>query len=208
MDESKPPTNSVLTIFTNNQYIEVDESAKRSMVVDPSKSRITLLDEKRKMLVHFDLRSIQTRMEQALNQLPKNLLEILSSDGKTQEEPGGFFSVGNSTQRYMFKPVAAKQDIATSYADYANWSVRMTSLYPPRRPPQLMRLELNELLAGQSQLPEEIRLTRKSKDGREELVVAKLILTESLTDNDRSHVANILQAMQTYKPTSDDVFFR
>ena len=205
-DQTKPPATSIQTMFTNGQYIEWDEEGGRCTVFDPSKSRITLMDVNKKQLVHLEMQVVENKLNEALKQLDNNATMLFTSDGETKAEPQGYFSIGNQWQRYYFKPLATPQNIAASYGDYANWSVRINALYPPRLPPQ-MRLQLNELLIGQSQIPEETRRVR-TKDGVVQEVTAKLILTQNLAANDRSRVATIYKWMQEFKPTTDDAFFK
>jgi hypothetical protein len=207
LDETKPPVHSTQLIFTNSQYIEVDEDNGRYKVIDPMKGRITLLDSNRKSMIHLEMQNVEHRLGQALAQLDPKTNQMFACDGELQNEGGGYFSIGNNIKRYKFKPSQVDRDIAISYGDFANWSVRIKALYPPAEPPQI-RLRMNELLMEESQIPEETRLILKNKEGRSQEVVARLILTQGLAANDRSHVARIYQWMQEYKLISDDAFFK
>lgn len=206
-DDSKQPIASLKTLFTNGQYIELDDKEERHTVVDPVKGRITLLDEKKKELVHLDMHVIEAKLDDALKQMSAKQQSAFSSEGQPILESDNYISIGNKLIRYKFLPVSTKHEIAARYGDFADWMTRIKALYDsPKMPPQI-RLELNKLLVDQSQLPKELRRTIIRGNKPDERI-ARLNLTESLSNTDRSRVASIYQMMQQFKPTSENEFFK
>jgi hypothetical protein len=210
-DDSKPPINSLQTVFTDGLAIEFNDQQGRCTVVDSAKGRITLLDNERKILAHIDMQAIETQLDRAIDQMSEVQQKALSSDGPPIAESNEYFAISNAFVRYRFKPVATKPEIATSYAEFTDWITRLYALHGPKMPPQ-MRLELNRLLAEQSQLPAELRRIivygAKTEQPRTEEIIARLIVTESLSDSDRSRVANVYRCMGEYKPTLESNFFK
>jgi hypothetical protein len=187
-------------------YIELDEQNNRCTVVDPVKGRVTLLDTKRKSLVHLEMMTIETQLSRALELMSEQQLEMFRADGQIRQEADGFYSIGNNMMRYSYLPLSTHADIATSYGDFTNWVCRVRALYPPKMPPQ-MRLTLNEILMDQSQIPAVVR-RQIVYSGKTEELVARLIVTESLTDVDRSRIADVFQWLNQYSVITDSEFFK
>jgi hypothetical protein len=208
-DESRRPDASLLTIFTSKLYIELDDldnQKGKCTVVDPGKGRITLLNRDKKNLVHLEMNAIKHQLARAMEVMSQEELARFQTDGSVTQEADGYFSIGNSNIRYVYLPIPAKAEIATSYSDFTSWICRVNAVHPPKIPPQI-RLQLNELLADQSQLPSVIKRQIKYSNKTTELV-ARLNLTESLSNADRSRVANVFQWMQEFSPVSENEFFK
>jgi hypothetical protein len=205
-DESRPPNATLQTYFTKRMYIELDDQNNRCTVVDPVKSRVTLLDTKRKSLVHLEMTTIETQLSRALELMSEQQLAMFRADGQIRQEADGYYSIGNNMMRYTYLPLSTHTDIATSYGDFTNWVCRVKALYPPKMPPQ-MRLTLNEMLMDQSQIPAVVR-RQIVYNGKSEELVARLIVTESLTDVDRSRIADVYQWLNQYSVITDNEFFK
>jgi len=205
-EENKAPIATLQTIFTAGLYIELDEQTGRTTVFDPGKSQITILDSNRKSLVHLDMTSIDSQLSLGLSKMTQEQSVRFLSEGGPLLEEGNLFSIGNKFWRYKFRPTTPSNPaIAISYGDFANWSVKLNAVYPPRKPP--FRLQLNQLLIDQRQLPTELRRITYA-DGRTEEIVARLILKESLNDNDRARIASVYTSMKEYKIATDAEFFK
>jgi hypothetical protein len=205
-DENRPPNATLQTYFTKRMYIELDDQNNRCTVVDPVKGRVTLLDTKRKSLVHLEMTTIETQLSRALELMSEQQLALFRADGQIRQEADGYYSIGNNMMRYWYLPLSTHADIATSYGDFTNWVCRVKALYPPKMPPQ-MRLTLNEMLMDQSQIPAVVR-RQIVYNGKSEELVARLIVTKSLTDVDRSRIADVFQWLNQYSVITDSEFFK
>ena len=211
-DEKKPPVNSVQTIFSSGQYIELDDARGRITVVDPGQGQITILDSKRKSYVRLEMADMERQLNQVRSEMTPDQLRKFSSDGEPVIEGDNYVSVGNEWFRYKFRPVTpANPSMATSYGDFANWSARVNARY--YNAPPFIRLQLNQMLMDQRQLPAELRrltvVPNKSETpAKKEEIVARMIVKESLSENDRSRVASVMKSMDEYKKTTDKEFFR
>lgn len=213
-DVSKPPIKQTQTIFASGQYIELEDDTHRVTVIDPKNSRITILDSNKKTLVHLEMSALESRLSGALAKLTEEQRRWFSSDGEPSLGTDNYVDFGNERLRYRFRAVTpSNSEIATSYGDFANWSVRINALF--NQTPPVLRMQLNELLISQRQLPAELRrLTvvgpQNDKDphSKTEEIVARLIYKESLSDNDRTRIATVLKSMGEYKPLTEKEFFR
>ncbi len=207
-DESQPPIRQTQTIFASGQYIELEDEVHRVTVIDPKSSRITILDSTRKALVHLEMPMLESRLDGALSRLTDEQRRAFSSDGEPSLGSDNYVVIGNERLRYKFRPMTpATPEIATSYGDFANWSARINALF--NQTPPLLRMQLNELLISQRQLPAELRrLTVIGPQGKTEEIVAKLICKETLSSNDRTRIATVQKSMGEYKPVTEKEFFR
>ncbi len=212
-DERKPPLYSIQTIFCAGQYIELDDKNGRVTVVDPGKGRVTILDSKQKALVHLEMQSLENQLNHVLESMTPAQQKKFKSDGITYFEADNFITIGNEWFRYKFRAVTpSNPNIAISYGDFANWTARVNALH--YKAPQFIRMELNQLLIDQRQLPVELRRytmlppSPTEPKGKTEEIIARLILKDSLSNNDRTRVANVLKSMTEFKPTTEKEFFR
>lgn len=211
-DERKPPISSVQTIFSAGQYVELDDAKGRVTVVDPGQGLITILDSKRKTLVSLDMANMEQQLNSVLSEMTPDQLRKFSSDGGPTDDGDNYVSIGNEWFRYKFRPITpANPIIATSYGDFANWSARVNARY--YNSPPFIRMQLNQMLIDQRQLPAELRRftvvpSKTETPAKKEEIVARLIVKESLSEKDRTRVASVLKSMDEYKKTTDRDFFR
>ena len=211
-DEKKPPVNSVQTIFSSGQYIELDDARGRITVVDPGQGQITILDSKRKSYVRLEMADMERQLNQVRSEMTPDQLRKFSSDGEPVIEGDNYVSVGNEWFRYKFRPVTpANPSMATSYGDFANWSARVNARY--YNAPPFIRLQLNQMLMDQRQLPAELRRltvapSKTETPAKKEEIVARMIVKESLSESDRTRVASVMKSMDEYRKTTDKEFFR
>ncbi len=212
-DERKPPLYSIQTIFCAGQYFELDDKNGRVTVVDPGKGRVTILDSKQKALVHLEMHALENQLNRVLDGLTPAQQRKFMWNGTPTIGADNFFTIGNESFRYKFRAVTpTNPNIAISYGDFANWTARVNALY--YKAPQFIRMELNQLLIDQRQLPVELRRytmvppSPTEPNGKTEEIIARLILKDSLSNNDRTRVATVLKSMTEFKPTTEKEFFR
>ena len=211
-DERKPPVSSVQTIFSAGQYFELDDANGRVTVVDPGQGLITILDSNRKSLVSLEMASIEHQLDTVLSEMTIEQRRKFSSDGGPIDEGDNYVSIGNEWFRYKFRPVTpANPVIAINYGDFANWSARVNARY--YNSPPFIRMQLNQMLIDQRQLPGELRRftvvpSKTDAPAKKEEIVARLMVKESLSEKDRTRVASVLKSMDEYKKTTDREFFR
>ena len=212
-NESKPPINSIETIFMGGQYIELDDNRGRITVVDPGKGRVSILNSEARTLVHLEMAVLEKQVNSVLSEMTTEQRRKFSSTGEPTVDPAGFVAIGNANLSYKFKTFTPSDpNIAVSYGDFANWSARVNARY--YKVPPIIRMELNQLLMDQRQLPEELhRLTviappnQADPVGKTEEIIARLFLTAPLTNNDRGRVASVLRSMTEFKINTEKEFF-
>lgn len=210
-DESKKPFASVQTIFADGRYIEIDEGEKRINLFDTNTERITLLDLSRKCQTQIEMRSLDASLNSLLSAVRPQFQPVFLNGGEPIVEPSGHVVIGakveNSEMKYRFKGVTpSDESMALLYANYADWSVKLNAVYPPKRPPQV-RTRVYEYLAMRALLPSEIRLTA-TRSGHTDEVVAQIIVQNTLSQRDQSQLAQLNALLQECKPVTADDFFQ
>ncbi len=210
--ESKPPIN-IKTIFVEGKCIELDDERHRVTVVDPGLGNITILDSAQKSRVSLEMNAIESRFNGVLQKMTEDERRKFASNGGPTLV-GELIVLGNDRLLYKFLPMTPENpNIAVRYGDFANWSVRINALF--NRTPPVLRMQLNQILIDQRQLPSELRritvLTPPSADqphGKTKEIVARMFLNEKLSSDDRTRVASVLKSMNEYTKLSDKEFFR
>ena len=213
-DERKKPISSVRTIFAEGKYIELDDDRHRITIVDPNLGNVTLLDSLHKSRVSFEMSQLESQLNQVLMKMTDDERRKFSSDGEPTLDSGNFVEIGNQRQRYKFRPMTpSNPNIAVCYGDFANWSVRINALF--NHTPPFLRMQLNQLLMDQRQLPEELQRitvlappTESQPQGKTQVITARLFVNEKLSQEDKTRVATVLKSMNEYTKTSDKEFFR
>jgi hypothetical protein len=213
-DENKAPIN-VKTIFTDGKYIEIDDDRHRITVMDTGTGNITILDSERKSRVSMEMSAIENQLNGVLQKLTEEERRKFSSNGEPTLE-GDLIVMGNDRMRYKFKPITpSNPNVAVSYGDFANWSVRVNALFNRTPPFLLLRMQLNQLLVDQRQLPAELRRitvlappSAELPNGKTKEVVARMFLNEKLSSEDKTRVASVYKSMHEYSKASVNEFFR
>jgi len=157
--------------------------------------------------------ALESQFNSVLQKLTEDERRKFSSNGEPALE-GDLIVIGNERMLYKFRTIVpSNPDIAKSYGDFANWSVRINALF--NHTPPFLRMQLNQMLIDQRQLPSELRrvtvLTPPSAElpqGKTKEVVARMFLNEKLSSDDRARVATVLKSINEYVKTSDKAFFR
>ncbi len=210
--ETKPPIN-IKTIFIEGKYIELDDDRHRITVVDPGLGNITILDSAQRSKVNLEMNALESRFNGALQKMTEDERRKFASNGGPTLV-GDLIVLGNDRLLYKFLPTTPEDpNIAIRYGDFANWSVRINALF--NRTPPILRMQLNQILIDQRQLPSELRritvLTPPTADqplGKTKEIIARMFLNEKLSSDDRTRVASVLKSMNEYTKMSDKEFFQ
>lgn len=206
-DESKPPINTTQTVFLGNRVIEWDDTNQRLILVDYQDGSLTVADLKAQKKCKLNLGDLKSRLEELKGQMSSEQIATWTSSTQPIRNQLGFTVLGSQRANYQFKTVApSSPKMASDYADFADWSVRLHAVYPPYKPP-LLRMQLNEHLRTTQELPSEIKLS----DPRQSIVkpvIARLIVQDRLSRQDQERVRDWEVLAGTLKLVSDAEYFR
>jgi hypothetical protein len=207
LDESKPPVTSTKTMFLQDRCMEWDDTNQRLMIIDFGTQRIELADFKSKRTCTVDMAEIESKLDALKAQMTSEQLQMWSSPNPPDADAEGNGSIQSTRIKYQFKSTSPRVPaMSGAYSDFANWSVRLSAIYPPFKPP-LLRLQLNEYLAEAQRLPVEIRLwDLRSKSA--EPVVARMLVQEGLTRQDKARIQDWSLLSGTLKSVPPAEFFQ
>jgi hypothetical protein len=106
---------------------------------------------------------------------------------------------------FLFKAFHKAFKDSNQYIEFADWTTKLSAVFPPYKPPQL-RLKLNEQLKNEKLLPLEIKRTTRSKSGTQE-IVSKLIVNYSLSIDDNKEIVRVTGMVNDYKIVAAKEFF-
>lgn len=206
IDSTRPPVASTQTLFFQDRIIDWDDAQRRMLRIDPATSQIELADFAQQRRCRIDMKQLEARLSDLRTQLTQEQIKAWSSPQEARQDQG-WMLLESGNLRYRFKTIAPRQPaMAAAYADFANWSVQVSAVYPPYKPP-LLRLQLNEYLAQNGLLPTEIQLTDLRSQSKDTLT-ARILVQDALTAQDRERVKDWDVLVQTLKLVSDTEFFQ
>ena len=222
LDESKPPINTTQTVFLENRVIEWDDSNQRLLIVDYQDQSIQVADLKAQRKCKIKLGELKSRLEELREQMTQEQVSMWTSPGPAVMSEDGILTLRCQRASYQFRTVVPfAPSMASNYAEFADWSVRLHAVYPPYKPP-LLRMQLNEHLRAKQELPSEIRLSDprlsdprisdpKSVENKQAVakpVVARLIVQNSLNRQDHERIRDWEVLAGTLKTVTDAEYFR
>lgn len=211
-DESqKEPVKQTLTLFQNGVYYDFAMEASQSVtVIDPQHERIVLLNPERRVKTTFNMPQLLTYVEDIKQQIAgkqHELAKMLAAVKQVHFDPTeNKIRVGDETFYYEATMQSPKTpEMATQYADFANWSARLNAVLPPKFPPYL-RLELNRQLAERGMLPDAIYRIAKHNN-RAVTIRSQLIANGRLSTEDINKLTTVGELLQACQEVSKDDFF-
>jgi hypothetical protein len=206
-DESKPPVTSTKAMFLKDRALEWDDSHQRLMVIDYAKGLIELADFRSKRTCTLSMVELESKLDQLRAELSEDQIRNWASPVPPQALPDGSEVLQSERIKYQFIASRPKlPGMSSAYAEFADWSVRVAAVYPPFKPP-LLRLQLNQHLLETERLPTEIKLwDLRSKNP--EPIVARLLIQEGLSDQDRQRISDWSTLSATLKPVSPSEYFQ
>lgn len=210
-DNAKAPIKRTLTLFSDGIYYDFEEAEMGLItVIDPSRSRIVLLNRQRQVKATLDTNQVQKMVVNARTQSDAKTTAKIASISKSQFEkiPNGKEEavVLNEYMEYRASTQQPNQpDMAHQYFEFANGSAQLNAIYQPKLPPYL-RLELNRLIAERDLLPNEIRrITRQG--GRQMELTCRIIPIWQLSQDDLVKIARCGAMLADFKEVSSDDYW-
>ena len=209
------PVQQTLTLFKNGVAYDFsrDEPDQITMV-DPIRMRIVLLDAERKVQTQVDLSGLNALMDSARNQAATTGLSIYLEDARTV----GFdadtkkVTVGAKVLRYeatLQEPREAK--MAAHFAKFADASAYLNA-WRAASPPPFARIALNQAIAEQTALPDEITRTTFIRDKDqvvgEHVVKCRLHSNWRLSKDDELQIQEIGKMLVNFATLSNAEYYQ
>jgi hypothetical protein len=206
-DESKPPVTSTKAMFLKDRALEWDDAHQRLMVIDYATGQIELADFRSKRTCTLSMVELESKLDQLRAELTEDQIRNWASPLPPKAAPDGSEILQSERVRYQFIASRPKlPGMSAAYAEFADWSVRVAAVHPPFKPP-LLRMQLNQHLLETERLPTEIKLWDLRSKSSEPLV-ARLIVQEGLSDQDRQRISDWNTLSATLKHVSPSEYFQ
>jgi hypothetical protein len=207
LDQTKAPIKGTLTLFSDGVFYDFEEADLGLItVVDPVRNRIILLNRQRQVKSTLPLQQIQLTVAQARTQADSKLTAVRDSSYVTERDGVSTAVVKNDFMEYKAKAQSVPQsDIATQYADFADWSARLNAVTQAKLPPYL-RMDLNRLIAGHGTIPSEIQ-RRTYQDGRDVVITTRLIPAWRLSQDDHASIARCSAMIAEFREVPESEYW-
>jgi hypothetical protein len=207
--DNPKPAKQTITLFSQGAFYDfaLDESSSITLI-EPSKNRITLFDQLRQAKSVVDTQQLAKLVAEARQQATQGELAKLFDTAKQVQfdSVANRLSVGGKQLTYEATMQQPPSDqMASLYADFADWSARMNAVYPPHFPPYL-RLELNKAVAQRGMLPLEIRRL-VNHGGQSSVVRCRLHTNWRLSSEDHKKIARVAEMMDSFAEVNTSDFF-
>ena len=207
--DSAKPVRQNITLFHQGVCFDfASDDSLTLMIVDTSQGRITLLDPNRRLKTSIETAelarlSAEARKEAQQSELAKVL--AAATEVKVNEKTGAL-EVGGPQFFYQASLQAPPDaEMARLYADFADWSARLSAIYPPHFPPYV-RLALNRAITEKGMLPAELTRTIQ-QNGQTSQVRCRLHPSWQLNSDDQSKITSAQQMLAEFKEVSAKEYF-
>lgn len=201
--EQAAPIYQSVTIFSSGVAYDYSlGEPHRIVVIAPGENRVVFLDSKRGVKTEIHLDNLTSFLEEARKELANSKMAAALEDANlVHVDPGtGVIMVGQNFFRYQAIPQKLSDpSIAKLFAQFADVSACINAWRSPdRSPPSFARMKLNQALADQSWIPQEIVRTTVSSSGHQSVLKSRVHASWQLSDDDKRLVENFRTMVESY----------
>ncbi len=207
-DSAKPARQNITLFHQGVCFDFASDDSLAVMIVDAGQGRITLLDPHRRIKAPIETAELSRWLTEARKEAEQSeLAKVLApaTEVKINEQTGAVHVGGPqfSYQASLQSPPDA--EMARQYANFADWSARLSAMYPPHFPPYV-RLALNRAITEKGMLPAELTRTIQ-QNGQSSQVRCRLHPSWQLNSDDHSKIASAQQMLADFKEVSAKEYF-
>ncbi len=211
LGSEKEPRSESTTIFKDGIVYDYLVETGEVTVFDPTRQRFFLLDSHLKLktqlsskLVKAATNSLKTRSDFGNDPFVSFLLNP-RFDCQVDDEQGELL-FSSPMVEYRVLAVAAKDaEVASEYRQFSDWYKRLNTYIHPGTLPPFARMLVNEELGRRGELPREVHLTLKPKQGlivRKTRMHSEHNIVSMLGDVDHRRVAQTAEHLAVFEAIS------
>lgn len=207
---------SSITIMVDGAVYDRLETPAQTIIFDPVRERVVVLDRERKLKVELPLSALgdfSARFRKWASASTDPLLAVAASrDAEVSaDEEARKLSLAIDGMTYDVEAAAAPDAAAEQFRAFADAAVMAQALLHPGGSPPFLRLRLNEELAARDWLPRSVTLqiaSRRSPAGRVPEIVLRSEhdVDPGLADSDRRLVREAHAEMADFKAVAVEEF--
>lgn len=208
---SRDPFAENLTLFHDGVVYDFMLTGSEEITVfDPQRGRAILLDPKRKVRTEVQLEQIRNMVEFQRSRIDPKQTPLLDPRLNTSfDQKSGWLTLASPAVTYQAKGIKPAEPVVVKrYQQFADWHARLNSVRRGSLSP-FSRIKLNEALAKQQLLPEQVKLTLVVPKG---LVQKKIqlrsqhIIIWQLSQTDRERIERVGRYLATFEPKTFSEF--
>lgn len=210
----KEPRIKSTTILHDGVVYDYLESPPEVTVFDKARSRFLLLDSDRRIKAELTTDYVdhftERLKEWAQNQTDPFLRFLADPQFEEQVEGSSELSFASEWITYRVIPMDTEDEvISRRYREFSDWHCQLNTLLSPGARPPFARMIVNAALDQRQQMPREVHLTIRPKEGflsRRITLRSEHLLVHQLVESDRKRVAQTDQFMAMYTKVDFDEY--
>jgi len=205
--DSDKPTSESLTLFSDDRGFDFLASPRETIVFDFTSDRIGLLDAGRKVRTELATAKLTSFTDQLRTRAARQTDALLrfAADPHLEEssDDGGWMRFSGKLLTYRVQAAQASDpEMAKLYRQFSDASARLNSMLQAGAMPPFARLSVNEALARDGKLPEQVELILAGdakSGGKPTILRSEHHFSTQLTKADRQRIDEANEELKTFK---------
>jgi hypothetical protein len=214
--DSDKPTSESLTLFLDDRAFDFLASPRETIVFDFLTDRIALLDASRKVRTELAAAKLNSFTDQLRTRAARQTDALLrfAADPHLEEssDDGGWTRFSGKLLTYRVQAAKASDpEMAKLYRKFSDASARLNAMLQAGAMPPFARLSVNEALARDGKLPEQVELILAGdakSGGKPTILRSEHHFSTQLTAADRKRIDEANEAMKAFKQISWEEYVR
>ena len=217
LENARDPVSQSTTIFLPGAVYDYLNNPAEVFVFDRPQNRFFLLDPMRRCAANLSAQEVAAFTDQLRARLEKQgdaYLKFLANP-RFERSSGDAPDVLNLSSPWLTYEVdatpAPDAKTAHAYREFSDWLAQVSPMLEPSSRPPFARMQLNCLLAQQSLLPRQVKLTTTTGRGlfaKRRTIRSEHQWVDRLSEADVDRVAQTRQFMEIFNPVSIQQFCR
>ena len=211
--ESQPRSQSS-TIFRGGMAYDYLTKPTETTVFDPGHDRMVLLDPTRRLRAEIStarIKELTDQLQDWASAQSDAFLRFLAQPTLDRSiDKSGRLEFTSAWLTYRVAPFQpTNPEIARRYQEFSDWSSRLNTLLNPGTRPPFARLIVNDAMRKKSQIPREVELVLRPKQGaatQQITIRSEHRFFAQLQEADRSRAAQTDQFLTTFTPVRLDEY--
>jgi hypothetical protein len=214
--DSEKPISESITLFTDDRAFDLLVSPRETIIFDFTSDRIGLLDASRKVRTELATAKLTSFTDQLRTRAARQTDALLrfAADPHLEEssDDDGWMRFSGKLLTYRVQAAQASDpDMVRRYRQFSDASARLNSMLQAGAMPPFARLSVNEALARDGKLPEQVELILAGdakSGGKPTILRSEHHFSTQLTKVDRHRIDEANEELKTFKQVSWEEYVR
>jgi hypothetical protein len=214
--DSDKPTSESLTLFSEDRAFDFLDSPRETIVFDFTSDRIGLLDASHKVRTELSTAKLTAFTDQLRTRAARQTDALLrfAADPHLEEssDDGGWMRFSGKLLTYRVQAAkASNPEMVKLYRQFSDASARLNSMLQAGAMPPFARLSINESLARDDKLPEQVELILAGdakSGGKPTILRSEHHFSTQLTKADRQRIDEANEQLKAFKQVAWEEYLK